>query len=138
MTRVVTVAVCCLLLLDGASRLVHPQSHVFPLAQERSQARHLFEELIRVAALPAGIEVSFSVLESADLIAAFVEQGCYALVARDGHLLEAFRRSPFPSPRSCSMAAGLGRTSRRSCWPMRWGICKTDWRAKFLAATSQP
>jgi Zn-dependent protease with chaperone function len=91
MTRVVTVAVCCLLLLDGASRLVHPQIHVFPLAQERSQARHLFEELIRVAALPAGIEVSFSILESADLIAAFFEQGCYALVARDGHLLEAFQ-----------------------------------------------
>jgi Zn-dependent protease with chaperone function len=91
MQRVVTVAVCCLLLLAGASRLVHPQIQLFPLEQERAQARHLFEELLRVAALPAGLEVSFSVLESADLIAAYFEQGCYAMVQRDGHLIEAFQ-----------------------------------------------
>src|SRR5262249_26012779 len=75
MKRLVVVAVCCLL-LDGAIRLVHPQSSVFLLEQERVHARQLFEALIRVAAIPTDMNVSFSVLESANLIAAFFEHGC--------------------------------------------------------------
>jgi Zn-dependent protease with chaperone function len=91
MKRLVVVAVCCLMLLDGAIRLVHPQINLLPLEQERVHARQLFEALLRVAALPAGIEVSFSVLESANLIAAFFEHGCYEMVPIAGHLIEAFQ-----------------------------------------------
>ena len=91
MKRLVVVAVCCLMLLDGAIRLVHPQSSVFLLEQERVHARQLFEALIRVAAIPTDRDVSFSVLESANLIAAFFEHGCYQMIPIAGHLIEAFQ-----------------------------------------------
>jgi Zn-dependent protease with chaperone function len=103
MKRVVTVAVWCLLLLAGAGRLGHPQIQVFPPGQERGQARYLFDALIGVAALPAGIEVAFSVLESADVIAAFAEHGCYARLHIEGHRIEALQTPAISISRAALM-----------------------------------
>jgi hypothetical protein len=83
----------------GAMPLIHEEKEgdteqvsLLPLERELVRAQQLFEALLRVAAIPPDIDVSFSILDKPHLIDAFFGGGCYEMALFAGHHTEIFQK----------------------------------------------